>query len=145
MLEILYDTTTNRVRGWCADPAQFGNLQPKPDQAVVVWDIPIPSKSDWYEVNLVNEVILTNPAYKPRPRLCTHWAIVDSFNTGEEKPMRVKRTIGGYEYQVDCYVTETVKDQYLAGDVAVGDFVLVHFLDDDPNRAVVFAKVYRSW
>lgn len=65
MLEILYDETTNRVRGWCADPNQFGNFTPKPDQVVATWDIPIPPRSDWYEVDLVNKVIIPNPDYIP--------------------------------------------------------------------------------
>ncbi len=79
------------------------------------------------------------------PPLSTHWAIVDSINLGSEKPARVRRTWEGTEYTVNCYVTESVKDQYQVGDVMVGDYVLVEFLDDDPNRATVFAKVFKTW
>ncbi|MBA7658257.1 hypothetical protein ES703_66206 [subsurface metagenome] len=82
---------------------------------------------------------------EPMPPLCTHWARIDSFHPGEVRPMRVKRTWNEKEYTVDCFVTQTIKDQYLAGDVAVGDFVLVHFLEDDADRAVVIAKVFKTW
>lgn len=82
---------------------------------------------------------------EPRPPLSTHWAIIDSINLGSEKPVRVKRTWEGVEYTVNCYATENIKDQYLAGDIAVGDYVMVEFLDDDPDRAVVFAKVFKTW
>ena len=75
------------------------------------------------------------------PPLCTHWAIIDTINIAEEKPVRVKRTWEGKEYSVNCYVTEGVKDQYLAGNLAIGDYVLVEFLEDRADRAVVFAKV----
>jgi len=80
-----------------------------------------------------------------RPALSTHWATIDSFLPGATKPMRVKRTWNGREYTVDCFVTEAVKDQYLAGDIAVGDFVLVHFLEAEPEKAIVIAKVYKTW
>lgn len=79
------------------------------------------------------------------PPLSTHWAIIDSFNTGQEKPVQVKRTWEGVEYTVNCYATEAVKNQYLTGDIVVGDYVMVEFLDDDVNRAVVFAKVFKTW
>ncbi len=85
------------------------------------------------------------PQSPPTPPLCTHWAVIDSINIGSEKPARVKRTWEGVEYTVDCYTTESVKDQYLAGDIAVGDYVMVEFLEDRADMAVVFAKVYKTW
>lgn len=79
------------------------------------------------------------------PPLCTHWAVIVSIEPANEKPLRVRRLWGGEEYQLNCYVTEAIKDQYLAGDIAIGDYVLVEFLDDDPNRTLVFAKVFKTW
>ena len=146
MLEILYDIGKKEVRGWCADENQFGNFKPTPEQEVVIWDIGIPYlETDVYYVDLDNQVIVSNPDYKPRPPLCTHWAMIDSFHPSEVKPMRVKRSWRGYEYQVNCYVTETIKDQYLAGDIKGGDFVLVEFLEDSADKAIVFAKVLKTW
>ena len=69
MLEILYETAKKRVRGWCADPDQFGNFTPKPDEAVVVWDIPIPPRADWHEVDLVNEVVISKFKKKVKTEL----------------------------------------------------------------------------
>ena len=77
--------------------------------------------------------------------LLIDWARIDSFRPSETKPLRVKRTWNGREYTVDCFVTEAVKDQYLAGDIAFGDFVLVHFLEGGPDKPVVIAKVYKTW
>lgn len=85
------------------------------------------------------------PSAPKLPPLCTHWASIDSFNPDEVKPMRVGRIWEGKEYSVDCYVTETIKDQYLAGDIVAGDFVLVEFLEDSADRAIVFAKVLKTW
>lgn len=85
------------------------------------------------------------PPPEPTPPLCTHWARIAEINLETEKPVRVKRTWNGKEYQVNCYVTENIKDQYLAGDIVVGDFVLVQFLEDSADRAVVFAKVFKTW
>lgn len=90
-------------------------------------------------------IAFEEPELPEPPPLCTHWARVDSFYPGEVKPMRVKRTWQGREYTVDCYVTQTIRDQYLAGNVAVGDFVLVHFLEDNLDRAIVVAKVFKTW
>ena len=80
----------------------------------------------------------------PPPPLCTHWAKVDSLDLTKQKPITVKRTWHGREYQVDCYVTENIKDQYQAGNIAIGDYVIVEFLDDDAAKAVVTAKVLIS-
>jgi len=93
------------------------------------------------ETELLAEGYLTPPT----PPLSTHWAVIESINVGNEKPALVRRTWEGREYSVNCYVTENIKDQYQAGDIVVGDFVLVEFLEDSADRAVVFSKVYRTW
>lgn len=91
------------------------------------------------------ELIAEGYMQAPTPPLSTHWAVIDSFNVGQTKPMRVKRTWDGREYQVNCYVTESVKDRYLAGDIAVGDYVMVEFLEDKADMAIVFAKAFKTW
>jgi len=66
MLEILYDTTTMLVAAWCADPSQFGNFTPTPEQDIVIFPIDPPSApSDWYKVDLVKRTIEVNPDYDP--------------------------------------------------------------------------------
>jgi hypothetical protein len=86
-----------------------------------------------------------DPIPERQPPLSTHWAIVDSINLGAVKPGTVRRTWQGEEYTADCYVTENIRDQYLAGNIAVGDYVLVEFLDESLDMAVVVAKVVKTW
>lgn len=62
MLEILYDTTNNEVRGWCADEAKFGNFQPKVNEVVVIWDIELPNyDSEQFYVDLATQTIIGEP------------------------------------------------------------------------------------
>ena len=51
MLEVLYDTATKEVRGWCADPKQFGNFPVKKGQGIVILDGGAPAESDVYHVD----------------------------------------------------------------------------------------------
>lgn len=148
MLEVRYNIITKELTGWCADEEQFGNLdRHEENEAIVILDIPIPEEScTAYLYDEAAQSLIANPDYaEPPPPLSTHWAIVDSVNLGQEKPVRVKRTWDNKEYTVDCYVSEGIKDQYLAGDIVVGDYVLVEFLEDRPDRAIVFAKVFKTW
>ena len=69
MLEVLYDIAAKEVRGWCADPKQFGNFPAKEGQAIVILDCGLPAESDVYHVDLAAQAILTNPDYVPiKPR-----------------------------------------------------------------------------
>jgi len=75
----------------------------------------------------------------------THWARVNSFNVRSEKPLRVKREWQGVDRLVECYVTEAIKNLYLAGGLAVNDLVIIEFIDGDINKPLAFAKVFKSW
>jgi len=79
----------------------------------------------------------------PEPPRSTHLSILEAVNTGQLKPARIKRVWEGRDYFYDCFVTEGVKDQFVAGDVKVGDHVLVHF--DDVGEQIVTEKVFKSW
>lgn len=79
----------------------------------------------------------------PEPPRSTHISTIDAIGTSKAKPARIKRIWEGRNYFYDCFVTESVKDQYIAGDVAVGDYVIVHF--DDIGEQIVTAKVFKSW
>ena len=74
-----------------------------------------------------------------------YWARVRSFNTGTEKPLRVGRIYKGAEIEIDCYVTERIRELYQAGKLAVDDYVLVMFVDGDPEKPVGVEKAYKSW
>ncbi|GAI86560.1 unnamed protein product, partial [marine sediment metagenome] len=73
----------------------------------------------------------------------THISIIDAIDPTKARPVRVKRVWGDRDYFYDCLVTESVKDQYLAGDVAVGDYVIVFW--SDVGEQIVAAKVFKSW
>lgn len=68
MLEVIYDTTNNEVRGWCADEKQFGNFQPKPNEAVVILPIGLPDyDSDQFYVDLKKQTIYGEPSVIESP------------------------------------------------------------------------------
>ena len=63
------------------------------------------------------------------PPLYGCWAILDSVNVTAVKPATVRRTWESVDYVLDCYITQHVKDEWLAGNIALGDYVLVEYLD----------------
>ncbi len=74
MLEVRYNADTKEVTAWCGDHDQFGNLDRGwTDEAVVVLDIPIPTKP--IEALLYNEAtqtLIDNPDYvEPEPLVFT--------------------------------------------------------------------------
>lgn len=77
------------------------------------------------------------------PTLSTHIATLVSIDSSKARPARVKRTWEGRDYFYDCLVTESVKDQYLAGDIVVDDYLIVFFADN--GETIVTAKVFKSW
>lgn len=83
------------------------------------------------------------PLPEPEPPRSTHFVRIEGFSPAEEKPLNVKRTWNGKDYYFDCYATQTLKDEYMAGNVAIGDWIIVHF--DDSDREVAMLKIYKSW
>ena len=73
----------------------------------------------------------------------THVSILEAIVRTNRRPARIKRVWEGREEFFDCFVTKSVKDEYVAGDIRPGDYVLVHF--DDIGEQIVTAKVFRSW
>jgi len=80
---------------------------------------------------------------EPEPPRSTHISTIDAIDVAKARPVRIKRTWEGNNYFYDCLATETVKDQYVAGKIAIGDYVIVHF--DDIGEQVVEAKIFKSW
>ena len=73
-----------------------------------------------------------------------------SVNTSVAKPATIRRKYMGETYDVSCFVTQSVKDQFQAGDIQINDYVLVSFIDENPNGteknvAILTDKVYKSW
>jgi len=79
----------------------------------------------------------------PEPPRSTHVSILQAVDPTKARPARIKRTWQGIDYLYDCFVTQTVKDEYVAGNIKIGDYVLVHM--DDIGEQVVTGKVFKSW
>lgn len=77
------------------------------------------------------------------PPHSTYISVIEAIDVAKARPVRVKRVWEGRDYFYNCFVTESVKDQYVAGNIAVGDYVIVHF--DDIGEQIVTAKVFKSW
>ena len=73
------------------------------------------------------------------------WAILEAVNVAAVKPATVRRTWEGVDYMLDCYITQHIKDEWLAGNIAIGDYVLIEYLDQDPDKVGVVAKVVKTW
>ena len=74
-----------------------------------------------------------------------YWAKVRSFSAGSVRPLRVGRIYRGQEVETNCYVTERIRELYQAGKLAVDDYVLVQFVDGDPDKPIAVEKAYKSW
>ena len=77
------------------------------------------------------------------PPKSTHLSQLASIDPTKVRPAKVKRMWEEREYFYDCFVTETIKDMYAAGNIQIGDFVLVRF--DDMGEQLVTEKIYKSW
>jgi len=79
----------------------------------------------------------------PEPPHSPHTSTLVSVDVTKARPAKVKRVWNGQDYFFDCFVTQTVADEYVAGNIHVGDYLLVHF--DDMGEQLVTAKVFKSW
>ena len=77
------------------------------------------------------------------PPASTHISSIEAIDTSKARPVTIKRMWRNKPHYYDCFVTEAVKDDYLAGNIAVGDYVVVTF--DDVGEPLVMAKVFKSW
>jgi len=73
-----------------------------------------------------------------------------AVNPSLAKPATVRRRFMGENYDVSCLVTQSVAELFQQGDIQIGDYVLVSFIEETPNGternvAIVTDKVYKSW
>lgn len=83
------------------------------------------------------------PPAPTEPSYSTHISILVAVDPVKARPAKIKRVWEGRDYFYDCFATQTVKDEYVAGKILIGDYVLVHF--DDTDEQIVTAKVFKSW
>ena len=79
-----------------------------------------------------------------------HIAKLTGIYPTRARPATVTRRFLGETYQVDCLVSQSVRDMYQSGDLAIGDYVIMSFIDEIPdsqeyNLAVIVDKVWESW
>lgn len=87
--------------------------------------------------------ITSLPTPESEPPRCTYISLLEAVNPTKARPARIKRMWENREYFYDCFVSQTVKDEYEAGKIKVGDYIIVHF--DDIGEQIVMAKVFKSW
>ena len=96
-----------------------------------------------HELELIeNGFINTTPTETPPPH-STHISVLVSVNPSVARPAQVKRLWEGREYFYNCFVTQTIRDEFAAGKILVGDYVAVHF--DERGEQLVMGKVFKSW
>jgi len=74
-----------------------------------------------------------------------HFCVLKSVNIGNARPATVAREHGDLECDIDCFITESIKDQYQAGDIQVGDYMLMAYDNLQPDKPVLVAKIFKSW
>lgn len=79
-----------------------------------------------------------------------HIAKLVGVNGGAVRPAVVARKYLGEVYTINCLVSQSALDMYSSGDLRVGDYVIVSFIDEIPNTtelnvAIVVDKVWESW
>lgn len=85
----------------------------------------------------------SSPVAITEPPRSSHISILIAVDAAKARPAKVKRVWQGQDYYYDCFATQTVKDEFVVGKIAIGDYVIVHF--DDIGEQIVIAKVFKSW
>lgn len=125
--------------GYALYPDQEINLKYEEDEQLGLIEIP----QTLEELNLV-------PMSADALPKSEHIGKLKAVNIGQAKLATVTRRFWGEDYDVSCLATQSIKDLYQAGDIQIGDFVLVSFIEETPNGAerniaIVTDKVYQSW
>lgn len=89
-----------------------------------------------------------NPVQPEEPKvleMSMHAGRITGFDAGVIRPLKARILQDGDTFDVDCFVTQDLVDAFLAGSLAVNDWVLIYFLDMDINRAIAQQKVFKTW
>lgn len=97
----------------------------------------------------LNEINLIPMSADTLP-ISEHIGKLISVNPAQAKPAVVRRRFWGENYDVNCLVTQSVAELYQAGNIQIGDYVLVSFIEEIPNTeereiAIVTDKIFKSW
>lgn len=100
------------------------------------------------ETNLMQTVTnhVADPYYRQKKRVWVPeasailWATIQSFDIPNKK-ITVRKVMGGTTFTKGCSVAWAIKKAYDLGEIAVGDKVLVTFVDGDLSKPIVLDKV----
>jgi translation initiation factor IF-1 len=112
--------------------------------AEIIQGIPSKFKDFVQEINLpqvYEESINPNKPLSFSAKLCRLTAV----NIGKMKPATLVHNYLGDDYTFQCYISQSIKDEYQAGKIVIGDYVIAEFFDGDVNKGVVIAKVFKTW
>lgn len=113
-----------------------------------------------YEVTRDHKVVLatdgtvmtTTPAVNPvQPvitvelPLCEHAAVITDIDPTRVRPLYATITYEGQDFPQQCFVSQDLVDAYLAGNLVVGDYVIVQFLENVPDKPFASQKVFKTW
>jgi len=79
-----------------------------------------------------------------------HIAVLKAVNIGQAKPVIVTRRFMGVNYDIQCLVSQNIVSLWQASKIAIGDYMIVSFITEQPGSAeytipIVVDKVYKSW
>ena len=97
----------------------------------------------------VADLNLTPPTADDLPH-SQHIGKLVNVNPSLARPATVTRKWHGMTFDIQCLVSQTVVDMWIADTLNIGDYVVVSFIDEIPdseevNLAIVVDKVYDSW
>jgi hypothetical protein len=91
------------------------------------------------ETQLIAEGYLESPT----PPHSMHVARLVAINPTAARPAMIERNWEGDVYSYNCLITQDIRNQYAAGQIQAGDFVLAHF--DDIDQVIITHKIFKSW
>lgn len=156
-LEVLYDQPTN-TQSIAGDSAfDCGLVESTDDANVIKLIMPVTPSVHAYLTSLAlshrppdqSEVDYYQSFDFPDPippfPISRHITIVADFQPGQVKPLGVTLTYHGKDYTFYCFVTQDIVDAFLSGNLVIGDYVIVDFIEYDHTRPIASQKVKHTW
>ena len=83
---------------------------------------------------------LSYPTFDPESSYYGQIADIDA-SRADKKYLKVQKSVDGRTISAWCYVTYSMLQAHQNGDLAQGDYVIVHFVDEDLDKPIVDDKV----
>ena len=76
---------------------------------------------------------------------CDHYGIITTIDTSAMRPIHAVVTYRDVDFDFDCFVTQDLVDQYIGGKIAIGDYVIVCFMENGADKPLASQKIYKTW